>query len=107
MTEWFGPEVGPWFSLLSLMSLVACVAPWVARGEHKSLVTGIYVSSLATGGVFLGAGLLARFLDQPSYVVWPLTLAGIVITACFAATLPVVLKGYAEAEQRKIVARDM
>ena len=107
MTAWFGPQVSPWFSMLSLMSLVACVAPWVARGQHKALVKGIYMASVAFGALLLVTGIIARFLGQPDYVSDPLVLAGIVISIVFAATMPVMLKGYAEAEARKIAARDI
>ncbi|HUF74344.1 MAG TPA: hypothetical protein VMR74_15785 [Gammaproteobacteria bacterium] len=107
MSEWFSPEVGPWFSWLSLMSLVAITSIWIERGQHKKLVTGIYIISVAVGGLFLVAGMVARVVDQPSYVVRPLLMSGFVITAVFAATWPVVLDGYRKAEQRKILARDM
>ncbi|MGD8339244.1 MAG: hypothetical protein PVH89_00600 [Gammaproteobacteria bacterium] len=107
MNEWFGPEVARWFSLLSLMSLVAITSIWIQRGQHKKLVTGIYVVCLSIGGLFLGASVLARILEQPSYVVRPLLVTGIVVTVCFAATLPVMRKGYAEAEERKILAKDL
>ena len=107
MNEWFGPELAPWFSMLSLMSLVAGTAVWIERGEHKKLVTGIYAISTAVGGLFLVAGLIARLVDQPQHVVWPLLMSGVVITIVFVATWPIVLNGYRKAEQRKILARDM
>lgn len=107
MNEWFGPDVAQWFPWLSLMSLVALVAPWVAKGRHKTLVTGIYVASIAFGVLLLAAGLIGRFIEQPEHVSGPLTLAGVVITVVFAATMPVIVKGYAKAEERKIVARDI
>ena len=107
MNEWFGPEIGPWFSLLSLMSLTAGVAPWVAKGQHKSLVTGIYYASIAFGCLLLGGGIVAELTGQPGYVSGPLLLSGLVITIVFAATMPIIFKGYAEAEERKMLARDI
>lgn len=107
MTEWFGPEVGPWFSLLSLMSLAALTSIWIEKGQHRAAVTGIYIASVAFGVLLLLAGLIARLIEQPAYVSGPLLTSGVVITAVFAATWPVVLQGYARAEQRKLVARDL
>jgi hypothetical protein len=107
MNEWFGPETAPWFSWLSLMSLVAITSIWIEKGRHKTLVTTIYALSTAVGGLLLVAGLVATIVEQPGYVSRPLQMSGFVITAVFAATWPVVLGGYRKAEQRKILARDM
>lgn len=107
MNEWFGPEVARLFPWLSLMSLAAISAIWIERGQHRKLVTGIYVLSIAFGGLLLAAGLTARVVEQPGHVAGPLLMSGVVITAVFAATWPVVRNGYAKAEQRKILARDM
>lgn len=107
MTEWFSPEVGPWFSMLSLLSLYACTAPWIAKGQHKTLVTSLYFSAIGLGLVFLVASLIARLLGQPQHVVWPLLMSGVVITAVFVAVMPTIFRGYAQAEQRKIIARDI
>jgi hypothetical protein len=107
MNEWFGPDVAQWFPWLSLMSLTALVAPWVAKGRHKRLVNGIYITSIAFGVLLLAAGLIARFLEQPQHVSGPLMLAGVVITVVFAATMPVIVQGYAKAEERKMLARDI
>ena len=107
MTEWFSPQVGAWFSLLSLLSLYSCTAPWIAKGQHKTLVTSLYFAAIGLGVLFLGAGLVAKLNEQPSHVVGPLLLSGAVITLVFVLVMPAVYKGYAAAEERKIVARDM
>lgn len=107
MTEWFSPQVGPWFSLLSLLSVYSGTAPWIARGEHKTLVTRLYFGAIALGGLFLGASLLAWLQDQPAHVVGPLLLSGFVVTVVFVAVMPVVFKGYADAEGRKMLAKDL
>ena len=39
MNEWFSPEMGRWLSLLSLLSLLACTAPWISKGKHNALAT--------------------------------------------------------------------
>jgi hypothetical protein len=107
MNEWFGPEAAPWFSWLSLMSLVAITSVWIEKGQRKKLVTAIYALSTAVGGLLLVAGLVATIVEQPAYVSRPLLMSGFVVTAVFAATWPVVLGSYRKAEQRKILARDM
>ena len=107
MTEWFSPETSLWFPYLSLMSLVAITAIWIKKGQHKRLVTGIYIACLGVGCLFLVAGLIARWIGQPDHVAGPLLLAGVVITVCFAATMPVMLRDYAKAEQRKMLAKDI
>ena len=107
MTEWFSPQTGGWFSLLSLLSLYACTAPWIAKGERKGLVTGLYFGAIGLGLAFLAVWLVARLQAQPQHVTGPLLLSGIVITIVFIAVMPAVFKSYAQAEQRKIVARDL
>ncbi len=107
MTEWFGPELGRWFAYFALFSLLALVAPWVEKGRHKRLVMSLYVGSLGIGCVLLGAGLVARVLEQPTHVVRPLVVTGIVMTAVFGLMLGVVRSRYGKAEERRILARDM
>jgi hypothetical protein len=89
------------------MSLAAITSIWIEKGQRKKLVMSIYGAAIAFGCLLFVAGAVARMLDQPAYVVGPLMLSGIVITVVFVATLPVVVNGYAKAEQRKMLAKDM
>ena len=107
MTEWFSPEVARWFSLFALLSLLACAAPWVSKGKHRTLVISLYVAALAIGCALLGLSVVARIVEQPGHVIQPLTTAGIVLTVIFGVMIGVVRAGYAQAEQRKMVAMDM
>lgn len=107
MNPWFSPEIGPYFSLLSLMSLMALMSYWVRQGRHRKIVFGSFYASIALGVAFLIAAAIAWFVDQPSYVVSSLAWTGAVITAVFIGTIGVIRKGYAESEQRRILARDI
>lgn len=107
MTEWFEPEAGRWFALFSLLSLLAATAPWIAKGQFKTLVTSLFVAALAIGCVLIGLGIYARATGQPTHVVGSLQTAGFVITIIFGVMIGVVRSGYAKAEQLKIIARDM
>ena len=107
MNEWFGPETSALFPWLSMMSLVALTSIWVERGQHKKAVIGIYIASIAFGLLLLVSGIVARVIEQPVWVTRPLLMAGVLITVVFAATWPLIAKGYAKAEQRKTLARDI
>lgn len=107
MNAWFSPEVARLLSMLSLLSLLALVAPWVKRGQFRSLVTSSFLVALGIGFVFLGASIVARFVEQPQYVITALTLTGILVTVAIIVTLPVVHFGYLDAERRKILAKDI
>jgi hypothetical protein len=107
MTEWFTPEVSRWFALFSLLSLLAFAAPWIARGQHKTLITTLYAVALGIGCVLLGLSVVARIVEQPVHVIRPLTLAGVVLTVIFGVMIGVVRAGYAQAEERKMLAMDM
>jgi len=107
VNAWFSPEISPYFSLLSLLSLMALMSYWVRQGRHRRIVFGSFYVSIAVGVGFLLAAAIAWLVDQPSYVASSLALTGFVITVVFAATIGVIRKGYDEAEQRRILARDI
>jgi hypothetical protein len=46
-------------------------------------------------------------VEQPVHVIRPLTLAGVVLTVIFGVMIGVVRAGYAQAEERKMLAMDM
>jgi hypothetical protein len=107
MNEWFGPETGAWFSLFSPLSVLAIASYWIQQGKHKALVMSLYVGALGIGCMLLASGLVARIVEQPDHVIRPLLLAGTVVTVIFASLLGVVRAGYAQAELRKMFARDI
>lgn len=107
MDPWFSPDAGRWFALLSLLSLLAGCAPLIIQGRAKALVLGAFLGALGLGIALLLAAGLALLSAQPGHVSGTLGLSGIVLTIVFASLLPVVAKGYREAEQRRMLARDM
>ena len=107
MNAWFAPETARWFSFLSLLALLALVAPLAQQGKYKTLVTAVHAGAIALGLVFLAVTAVALFLQQPGYVVRPLLIVGVVVTVVFGATFPVMRRGYRDAEDRKIVARNL
>ena len=107
MNAWFDPEVARWFSFLSLLSLLAVTAPLADRGLYKTLVVGAHAAAVVLGLVILGLAVIAVLSQQPAHVVRPLFIAGIVLTLVFAATFPVTLRAYREAEHRRITAKDL
>lgn len=107
MDPWFSPEAGRWFALLSLLSLLALTAPLIMQGRAKPLVLAGYLAALGVGIVLLAAAALAALSDQPGHVSGALGLSGLVLSVVFAAVIPLVLKGYRDAEHRKTLARDL
>jgi hypothetical protein len=107
MDPWFLPETARYFSFFSLLSLMALMSFWIKQGRHRHLVIGSFYTSIGLGVAFLLAALVAWRVGQPEHVSGALAMTGLVIAVVFAATLPVVYKGYAEADQRRIIARDI
>lgn len=105
--EWFSLETARWFSLFSLLSILAGAGYWIEKGQYKRLVTTLFYAAIAFGGIMLMASFVARIVDQPAHVIRALTMTGVIITVVFGVTLGVVYRGYAKAEQRKILARDI
>lgn len=105
--EWFSPETARFFSLFSLLSILAVTSHWIEKGRHRKLITSLFYAGLGLGGILLVVGVLARIADQPAHVTTALTLTGAIITIVFGSTIGVVHRGYAQAEQRKMLARDI
>ena len=107
MNEWFTPEIAPWFSMLSFFSLLAIASIWIEKGQYRTLIMSLYVGSLGFGIAILGAGIVARFIEQPPHVTFTLLRTGVVFTVIFGVMIGVVRAGYAKAEQRKMLAQDL
>lgn len=80
---------------------------WIEKGRHRKLITSLFYAGLGFGGIMLVVGALARVADQPAHVTMALTVTGAIITIVFGLTIGVVHRGYAQAEQRKMLARDI
>jgi hypothetical protein len=107
MEAWFSPQAAPYFSLLSLMSLMALMSYWIRQGRYRNIVIGSFYAAIGLGIAFMGAALVAWIAGQPEYVINALAMTGVVITIVFVATMPVVYKGYAEVDQRRMIAKDI
>jgi peptidoglycan/LPS O-acetylase OafA/YrhL len=107
MDAWFPPEAARLFSFFSLMSLMALMSTWIKQGRYRRLVIRSFYASIGLGVAFLIAALVAWDFGQPEYVIGALAMTGLVIAVVFAAMLPVVNKGYAEADQRRSLAKDI
>jgi len=104
---WFSVEFSRnlvWFSLLSLLSLMSF---YVHRGRQRTLVLSIWMAMLALGVMCLGACGIGLAVGQPSHVLRPLLVVGVVVTVVFGATLNSIRRTYQDAELRKTIAQDI
>ena len=112
MTEpWFDPNLYAWIPGTALGvtggilgSLGGMLAP---RGRARGLVLGLYGLVLCVTIVLLAAGLFALYAGQPYGVWYGLMLPGLLGTVVFGTLLPVILKRYREAEERRLTAHDI
>jgi hypothetical protein len=104
---WFSVEFSRnlvWFSLLSLLSLMSF---YVHRGRQRTLVLSIWMAMLALGIMSLGACAIGLAVGQPSHVLRPLLVVGVVVTVVFGATFNLIRRTYQDAELRKTIAQDI
>ncbi len=107
MEAWFSPQTAPWFSFLSLFSLLACLSECARKGLYRSRVMMTYWAALGFGIAFLlGAG-TAFLLHQPKYVIFPLALTGIVITSAMSFGILGIAREYRKTEMRQSIAQDL
>ena len=107
---WFDPNVYSWipgtvFGTLGgfMGALAGTLAP---KGKAKSLVLGAWWLFIGVGVAFIVTSLVAFFSGQ-SYGIWyGFGLPGLMGIIFFPASLPVVLKRYREAEERRMRAAD-
>jgi hypothetical protein len=79
----------------------------VPAGKAKGLVVGSMAVLLAASAIMLIAGAAGYFTGQPYGVWYGLGLAGVIGVVVIGANLPVVLRAYRLAEERRIKAQDM
>jgi hypothetical protein len=107
MTDWFSPEVAPFFSLLSLTGGVASLDHFARRGELRSVVAAVYAATAVFGAALLAAGLVALAAGQPWYVPFALAFPGaVILPACLWALFDL-KRVYSQAELRRSVAKDL
>jgi hypothetical protein len=107
MTDWFSPEVAPYFSLLSLTAGVAGFDYFARRGEHRGLVTTAYAATAVFGAILLAAGLVGLATGQPWYVPFALGFSGaVILPSCLWAIINL-KRVYSESELRRSLAKDL
>ena len=112
MTEqWFDANLYGWIpgTFLGvaggiLGSLGGILAP---RGKAKGLIVGLYGLTMCASAILLITGLVALIQGQPYGVWYGLGLPGLLGMTVFGALLPVLLKRYRQAEERRLFAQDI
>jgi hypothetical protein len=85
-------------------ALVVATSVWMPRGKAKGLITGTYMLLASLGAAcLLGAGITA-IAGEPSSVIIPLLVPGIVLTVIMGSFSPEVIRGYQQFEFRKLAA---
>ncbi|MFN0133522.1 MAG: hypothetical protein ACKVW3_13470 [Phycisphaerales bacterium] len=115
MTEWFTFQEANMFGALAgsifggvggggMGVLIGICAP---RGKFKRLVLGLQVGWLICGVVCLAAGIYAAIEGQPSHVIRPFVLVGAIMAGVMGGLLPVTLRAYRQAEQRRLAVEEL
>jgi hypothetical protein len=104
---WFSAEIARYFSLLSLLALLACYQPLAARGRARSLVIGSYFAATAFALLLVAAGLIAWLVGQPPHVFGTLLFAGGMTAILLFYYDWKVIQTYQEAELHKSIAGDL
>lgn len=114
MNEWWsnqdGAMLGAIFgSSIGLLGAIygSAVGYFAPRGRHRGIVIPCHIALVALGAIALSAGMTALILKQPYHVWYPLTLGGFILTVVLGCLLPVVMRRYAQAEQRKMDAEQI
>ena len=107
MEAWFSPEFAQNFKWLSLLSFLSLMAIPAAHGLYRCAVVSAWFAAIAVGVVCLGAFVAGRLQGQPDFVLSPLLVAGVVLTAVFCGSLKTLLDAYREVETRRTIAQDL
>lgn len=104
---WFSAQTAPYFSLLSLTSLLALLQIFVARGVHRRLVTAGYGAGVVLGLGLLALGGIAWMSAQPGFVTFALGFPGLIIFPTCVWALTRVGTSYRQSEMRRSIADDL
>jgi hypothetical protein len=77
------------------------------RGKFKRLVFGLAWFMIIGGAISLVAGLFALVAHQPYAVWYPLVLLGGVNVVLLSALMPVIARGYRQADARRLEAEEL
>lgn len=104
---WFSPEIARWFSMFSLLAVMAGQKRFAERGTRRTLVLASWYAAIAFGGLLVVAAAVGLAGGQPRFVVGTLALTGVVVVAGFGWELPHLLRLYRDAELRGTIASDL
>jgi hypothetical protein len=112
MTEpWFDGNLYGWIpgTVLGVVGglLGALSGTLAPRGKARRIVLSFWWLMLSVSFVSLVVGLYALYYGQPYGVWYGILLPGLLGSGLFSLLLPVILKRYREAEQRKLISRDL
>jgi drug/metabolite transporter (DMT)-like permease len=85
-------------------ALVVASSVLMPRGKAKGLLTGAYMLLASLGAACLLIAVIAAIGGEPSRVVIPLLLPGIVLTVIMGMFSPAVIREYQDFEFRKLAA---
>jgi drug/metabolite transporter (DMT)-like permease len=85
-------------------ALVVASSVLMPRGRAKGLLTGAYMLLASLGATCLLIAIVAAIAGEPSRVVIPLLVPGIVLTVIMGIFSPAVIKEYQDFEFRKLAA---
>jgi uncharacterized integral membrane protein len=78
-----------------------------SRGKLRPVVMGIHILLIVLGVIGLVTGIAAVLLHQPYAVWYPPLLMGFILSVVGGCLLPVTIRTYRQAEQRKMQAQDL
>ena len=104
---WFAPELAPWFSMLSLLSLLAYLQTYALKGKHRATVLGAYQACTVGAGLIVLVGAAAWLVGQPPWVWGTLVFAGGLTCVLMIYSTRRVAHMYKDAELRKSIAQDL
>ena len=104
---WFQVEQSKYVTLVAFSALVALLSPLISKGTHRTFVVSVWMGFAGIGAVLLGLALVAYLSGQPEHVTSTLMRGGFPLIIAFGISFIGVLKGYREAEMRKVMAQEM
>ena len=112
---WFEPvwKFGAYFGSIGGTSvgliggLLGACSFFVQQGRGRRWIVGGYVTMIGLGVISLTVGAYAWVSGQPYGIWYPLAMLGVICCGVFGGLLPVILRRYSEAEQRKIDAEGL
>ncbi|MBI4189940.1 MAG: hypothetical protein HY525_05315 [Betaproteobacteria bacterium] len=108
---WFDPNLYAWIpgTLLGVAGglMGGLAGTLVPRGKAKTLVLGMFWSYIVGSALLLAVAVVAYVQGQPYGIWYGLGLPGVIGVLVVGGLLPVIERGYRDAEIRRIGAHDL